>query len=67
MGEWKLIATAPKDGRNILVWASGEAVTVRWGDSFRRGSDGTVPISGWMRGSQRFDPTHWQSLEPPPS
>jgi hypothetical protein len=69
---WRDIATAPKDGRTVLVcrhmdefgWIKGYA---RW--------EGVGYISGWV--SNGFDnvmsnlglahPTHWMPLPPPPA
>lgn len=60
---WRDIATAPKDGTSILVWADGydRPEVVRW--AVRRG------VGGWLGGDNSiFDdtPTHWMPLPQPP-
>ena len=47
------IETAPKDGRDILVYDKGFYVT--WWDDDQ-----------WMSYSKHLDPTHWVALPKPP-
>ncbi len=60
-GEWQPIATAPKDGTDVLVWhrAGGSAVIARFSE----------PYGCWVTaGAEEFalqDVTHWMPLPPP--
>ena len=61
---WQPIATAPKDGRPILIGCSRTA-SIRWAvwsDGFWR--DGQKKVGGRISGVP--SPTHWQPLPPPP-
>ena len=70
--EWRPIATAPKDGTEILVGRfvkhcpfakSGRVRVDRW--HTREGGDG---YEGWgMFNAQFWPATHWQPLPPIPS
>lgn len=63
MSEWKKIESAPRDGRNVMLWADG-AVIAKW-------SRQQAPAFPWLTdgGSEaiRHDiPTHWMPLPNPP-
>lgn len=65
-GEWREIASAPKDGSLILAIASDQIPTVVfWGGQHRE------PKERWRihraSGTHLIAPTHWQPLPPPPS
>lgn len=66
MSQWQPIETAPKDGTQILTWMpsdldpSGYHIVGDWyvnarGDGYWQDQHG-----------EGFEPTHWQSLPPPP-
>ena len=61
MEEWKPIATAPKDGREIRVKRDGMEAIVRWAPPF---DDWAVeyqgPVVGWKL--VLWEPTHWKPL-----
>ena len=55
--EWQPIDTAPKDGRNVLVFDGEPEPYIAWWhltNAEWRASDGAV------------SPTHWHPLPPPP-
>lgn len=60
--EWRLIDSAPKDGRTVIGWHCewGEPTTVDWA----KGEHG----EGWYMANMfpRFPPTHWMPLPEPP-
>ena len=73
MSEWQLIATAPKDGRGILVFFAGLGIyQVFWSEQpFGKG------IGSWcvtdnknddmpLRGYSEAAATHWMPLPEPP-
>jgi hypothetical protein len=67
MSKWQFIETAPKDGRQLLLW-DGRAVTVGRHDPEK------APFgSPWARlvltdyYSNIFQPTHWMPLPEPPA
>ena len=63
MADWKLIETAPKDGRWILTARVGHTpLMARWLD----GSREWQPIDRGG-GDFNFHPTHWMLLPDPPS
>ena len=57
MEEWKPIATAPKDGREIRVKRDGMEATVRWAPRFE---DWAVEYQGEVAGWKLllWEPTH---------
>jgi len=56
--KWRPIATAPKDGRNILIYADGFQYIVNYGeDGFWYVYDGDN--NHFYRGT---DPTYWMPL-----
>jgi hypothetical protein len=61
MEDWKSIATAPKDGREIRVKRDGMEATVRWAPTF---DDWAVeyqgPAAGWKL--LLWEPTHWKPI-----
>lgn len=70
MSELQPIETAPKDGKELLLFDAVEKIYVvgRWS------KHNHVPIYGWVRQVELygeevdgFDPTHWQPLPPPPT
>lgn len=64
-GSWRDIASAPKDGTEILVFDEGALYITSWLDD--EGHDG-VRRSGWYdNGFVEPPPTHWQPLPPPPA
>ena len=64
--QWRPIATAPKDGRWILVSAVGWEPEITcwspsvWGDGWHSGGIGSDSYG------TSFDPSHWMPLPPPP-
>jgi hypothetical protein len=57
MNNWQPIATAPKDGTEILGWpVEGGNSTIAIVSFFR----------GWTSGDYDAEPTHWQPLPQPP-
>lgn len=70
MFSWRPIATAPKDGQHILVWAGTEPVIARyWVGSEPTTHSHAYPWQAVGRAeSLRADiPTHWQPLPEPPA
>jgi hypothetical protein len=70
MSEWQDIATAPKDGRQIIVyfpelgpwqvrWSTEVFDNGFWCVTDRKFED--RPLRGWIKA-----PTHWQPLPAPP-
>jgi hypothetical protein len=61
MEDWKPIATAPKDGREIRVKLDGMEATVRWAPPF---DDWAVEYQGEVAGWKLllWEPTHWKPL-----
>lgn len=58
LNPWRPIASAPKDGREILVHDSG-AVMIAWWDEMK---------SAWIdNGPMEPPPQHWMPLPAPPS
>lgn len=55
---WHPIATAPKDGTELLLLRDRRIVSGSWN------SGGALHMPHWMGGI--FDPTHWMPLPPPP-
>jgi len=78
MSEWQPIATAPKDGRRILLWDARKNVVVSgsWhSDSGRDDPGGYEPPWSWWVADEDVimwdsgpddHPTHWMSLPEPP-
>jgi len=74
MGEWQPIETAPRDGREILVFFRNKGVRqVSWQDPWGENPDhalwcvdddkhGPYPLRGYSAGAD----THWQPLPEPP-
>ncbi|MDQ0506001.1 hypothetical protein QOZ94_002805 [Xanthobacter agilis] len=71
---WQPIATAPKDGTTVLLWAVSRVVPGRWSEETYAkrprplwvtlsGAHGLLGIS-WDRDNQ---PTHWMPLPSPPA
>ena len=57
---WQPIETAPKDGREILVYEPMYCTIGQWVDSKHGGA-------WWIEGGQiTGHPTHWMPLPPPP-
>ncbi len=55
---WQPIATAPRDGTRVLLWAGGLATA------------GVFDRDEWITdywGREYHQPTHWQPLPPAPS
>jgi hypothetical protein len=59
---WQPIATAPKDGTPILLFAPHKSVVQ---GSWNRGDAFNMPH--WSTPSNWFEPTHWMPLPDPPS
>ncbi len=62
--QWQDIATAPKDGRTLLLWAHNDVYTACWDDNY-------VWAKGWISVYARsdtisIDPTHWMPLPAAP-
>lgn len=75
--EWQPIETAPKDGREIIVWGvrGGDwgYTEPEWTWTGARWSGGSLSVpAGWYetkatpRYSNGFSPTHWMPLPEPP-
>jgi len=58
---WQPIATAPKDGTQVLLFRAGKSMVQGW---WNRG--GAFHMPHWSTPSGLFDPTHWRPLPPPP-
>ena len=57
---WQPIATAPKDGRTLLLWSrNGGYVIGQW---FETGRDGW-----WVAHAMQITPTHWMPLPAAPT
>jgi hypothetical protein len=75
VGKWQPIATAPKDGRAILIFDPERPESEEWrGHKFddHRFSVGYwrtwAPHGGWgNRNNATVEPTHWMPLPEPPS
>jgi hypothetical protein len=61
MEEWKLIATAPKDGRQIRVKRDGSEETVVWFQPFDDWAVGYHGKVGWKL--LDWGPTHWKPID----
>jgi hypothetical protein len=67
--EWQPIETAPKDGTELLGYQPARATiaaaiyVMRWED---RGISGPAWYESESEGQERFFPTHWMRLPPPP-
>lgn len=61
---WLPIASAPKDGRDILGFRDGTARVVRWDDSEYSGEGGCWRAN--IHSFVKLDPTHWQPIPEPP-
>lgn len=68
MTDWKPIATAPKDGREILVSPYDEDLNCKGGLIWISGGYGRAVIDpySWRGESNKNPPTHWMPLPPPP-
>lgn len=72
MSKWKLIDSAPKTGRRIILFAQGShgindtywAVSY-WFDHTKPGT--LANESGWIDWPYAIKPTHWQPLPVPPA
>lgn len=53
--EWQPIATAPKDGRDVLVFDDGAITIASW-----------FMDLWWDHGEMVPEPTHWMPLPEPP-
>ena len=67
LGAWQPIATAPRDGRRVLVWIAEKSYT---GHAFAKlwfySTDGR--LGGGAEGyNGDWNITHWQPLPPPPA
>lgn len=62
MSEWQDISTAPKDGRQILVFAEGVYTTVSW---FDLGGYWSLVVCGSFANDSEFFPVLWMPLVPP--
>lgn len=60
---WQPIASAPKDGTNILGLKDGIMATVRW---LNPGKYWTLCVPGTFTLYHEWDPTHWMPLPPLP-
>lgn len=69
MTKWQPIETAPKDGRDVLVWDEETRTTIHWGNAAH------VLIYGWIKIAHadpqdpdlmQPQPTHWMPLPQPP-
>ena len=68
IGGWQDIATAPKDGTEIIGWTDDAGRVI-----CQFGKHNHVPIYGWIRRIELygeevdgFSPVLWQPLPPPP-
>jgi hypothetical protein len=63
MSQWQRISTAPKDGKNILIY-DGFISVGYWLDGAHSWNDG----NWWVEGGQiTVDPTHWMPLPAAPT
>lgn len=61
--EWQPIATAPKDGKILLIWAKREGFNLgRWHDVHKA----FCHIDIWSHAFCSYGPTHWLPLPEPP-
>lgn len=68
--DWKPIATAPKDGTQVLLCnvAASEFAVAHWGDVSMSGSKGWqvgCVVTDWNDYIEFDDPTHWALLTLP--
>lgn len=58
---WQKIASAPKDGTDVLIWGpQGKPTIAHWWDgNFQN-------VSGWWYNARVFYPTHWMPLPSSP-
>ena len=68
-GEWRTIDSAPKDGTSILLFCPGEGgINVgHWSESLWVDQGGAWIIYEARSDTIVLNPSHWQSLPPPPS
>ena len=72
-GKWEPIETAPKDGREVLLWLGSpwsNAEKARWYEPWGNWQVGDIPRDPTreeMCGIVSSVPTHWQPLPPPPT
>lgn len=64
---WLPIETAPKDGREVLLWASGEGVYIGHYDISQWWTDAEFANDATRFAPPRCSPTHWRPLPPSPS
>lgn len=72
MSKWKLIDSAPKDVRRVILFARGERgirdtywSISSWFDHTRPGT--LSDVSCWVDWPYAIKPTHWQNLPVPPA
>ena len=65
MGEWREIASAPRDGTNILAW-DGETIWMAEWCPYVHAFIQTVTDAPLLSAGQLEDCTHWQPLPLPP-
>jgi len=64
MSDWQPIATAPKDGTTVLLFAPGwDSAKTGW--TF--GKDDWQDCPFHHHGYPAYEPTHWMPLPAPPS
>lgn len=66
--KWKSIETAPKDGRDILVFSDGKITSMYYENSPSFNSwELSLPSRGYRDGtSDKCNPTHWMFLPDKP-
>lgn len=66
-GGWRDIATAPKDGTDIILFMPAEEHPVDIGRCKITANDQNLWIIGGKFGFDMTEPTHWRSVPPPPA
>jgi hypothetical protein len=63
--QWQDIATAPKDGTEVMVVTPNyeNAIPAKW---FEKWTDGGAWVTPGYSQAHSVQPTHWQPLPPPP-
>jgi hypothetical protein len=65
MTEWKDIASAKKDGSEMLLSAGGDRYYIGVGQWAECDPDFSNSVAGWFW-PYAIRPTHWMPLPPPP-
>ncbi len=63
---WRPIASAPRDGREVLVFVDGHVVVATWTAGRWQAVVAGQTISEVQGGFTLGAPTHWRPVPPPP-